>query len=115
MKASKDEQWERRFGGKIASEKQINYLKALRVDIPKDCTSAQASRLIGTVKKREEIGLANYRQVRELGAAGIPAVNLSYKHACDLVWELRQNRGKRLAPEVIARITGRERQAGEEG
>jgi superfamily II DNA or RNA helicase len=115
MKASKDEQWERRFGGKIASEKQINYLKALRVDIPKDCTSAQASRLIGTVRKREEIGLANYRQVRELGAAGIPAVNLSYKHACDLVWELRQNKGKRLAPEAIERITGRTREAGEEG
>lgn len=112
---SKQESWERRYGGKIVSEKQLSYLKALRIDIPKDCTSAQASRLIGTVKKREELGLANYRQVRELGEAGIPAINLSYKHACDLVWELRQNKGRRLDPEAIERITGRERQPGEEG
>jgi superfamily II DNA or RNA helicase len=114
MKADKDEQWERRFGGKIASEKQINFLKALRVDVPKDCTSAQASRLIGAVKRREEVGLANYRQVRELTAAGIPAINLSYKHACDLVWELRQNGGKRVPSEVMSRIVSHERSAGED-
>jgi superfamily II DNA or RNA helicase len=115
LKTDRNEEWEHRLGGKIASEKQINYLKALRVDIPKDCTSAQASRLIGTVRRREEVGLANYRQVRELTAAGIPALNISYKHACGLVWELRQNKGQRLAPDVIERITGGARQPGEEG
>ena len=115
MKHSVDEAWERRFKGKVASEAQLGYMKSLRLDIPKDCTSAQASRLIGASRKREEIGLANYRQVRELESAGIPAINLSYKHACDLVWELRQNRGKGVAPDVYHRIVGQERTAGEEG
>jgi superfamily II DNA or RNA helicase len=111
--AHRDAQMEATFGGKIATERQVMALKRNRIPVPENCTSAEASRLLGAVIKRDKLGLANYGQILELGRVGIPAIKMSYKHACDLVWEVRRNGGKLPSQDVYDRIMSRERQAGE--
>ena len=46
---------------------------------------------------------------------GIKAINLSYKKACDLMWEIQRNNNRMPSAAVVDGILNRERQAGEEG
>jgi superfamily II DNA or RNA helicase len=112
---TKDDEWSERFGGKIASEKQIAALKKFKVDLPKDCTSHQASRLLGACIVRSKKGLASYGQVKVLTKFGIPAINVSFRHASEMIEAVKANGWKRPSDAVIGNITGRERQAGEDG
>ena len=115
MKATREERWSERFGGAVPSDAQLAYLAARKVDVPKDLTKAKASALIGNLKKREVLGLANYNQTKKLEYYGIPAINLSYKKACDLMWEIQRNNNRPPSQAVVDGILNREREAGEDG
>jgi len=115
MKATREERWSERFGGAVPSDAQLAYLAARKVDVPKDLTKAKASALIGNLKKREVLGLANYNQTKKLESYGIPAINLSYKKACDLMWEIQRNNNRPPSQAVVDGILNREREAGEDG
>jgi superfamily II DNA or RNA helicase len=115
MKRTQEDEWGERFGGKIASEKQIAALQKFKIDVPKDCTSQQASRLLGTCIVRMKKGLASYGQIKILTKFGIPAINVSFKHASEMIEAVKANGWKRPSDAVIGNITGRAREAGEEG
>ena len=115
MGTTKEDRWSERFGGAVPSDAQLAYFAARKVDVPKGLTKAKASALIGNLKKREALGLANYNQTKKLESYGIPAINLSYKKACDLMWEIQRNNGKPPSQAVVDGILNREREAGEDG
>lgn len=115
MKRDKHDAWGDRFGGAVPSDAQLAYLASRKVDIPAGFTKAQASKLIGNLKQREAIGLANYNQTKVLETYGIATINLSYKKACDLMWEIKRNNNKLPSQKVIDGILNRERTAGEDG
>jgi superfamily II DNA or RNA helicase len=104
--------WDR-FGGELASEKQVWKMRGYGVEVPKDCTKAEAMRLIGEAIKRKEAGLSNCSQIAKLGRAGIDGSKLRWQQAADLCWEVQQA-GGRPSAEVVDRILSRERSAGED-
>jgi superfamily II DNA or RNA helicase len=105
--------WDR-FGGTVATEAQTGYMRRLGMDVPTDCTKAEAMRLIGECQKREKAGLARFSQIAKLKWMGIDATNLPFQKAADLCWEAQKAGGKRLDDAVVDRIIGRERSAGED-
>ena len=115
MSATKEDRWSERFGGAVPSDAQLAYLSSRKVDVPQGLTKAKASVLIGNLKMREAKGLANYNQTKKLESYGIPAINLSYKKACDLMWEIQRANGKRPDQRIVDGILNREREAGEDG
>jgi superfamily II DNA or RNA helicase len=115
MSATKEDRWSERFGGAVPSDAQLAYLSSRKVDVPQGLTKAKASALIGNLKMREAKGLANYNQTKKLESYGIPAINLSYKKACDLMWEIQRANGKRPDQRIVDGILNREREAGEDG
>jgi superfamily II DNA or RNA helicase len=115
MQRTKQDSWDERFSGAVPSEAQMVWMQSRKIDIPKGLTKAQASKLIGSLKTREANHLANYNQTKTIEALGIPAINLSYKDACDLMWEIKRANGKLPAQSVIDGILNRERQPGEDG
>ena len=115
MSKTQQDTWDERFSGAVPSEAQMAWMQSRKIDIPKGLTKAQASKLIGNLKMRETKGLANYNQTKILEGLGIPAINLSYKKACDLVWEIKRANNKLPAQSVIDGILNRERQPGEDG
>jgi superfamily II DNA or RNA helicase len=115
MKRTQEDEWGERFGGKIASEKQIAALQKFKIDVPKDCTSQQASRLLGTCIVRMKKGLASYGQIKVLTKFGVPALNVSFKHASDLIEAVKRNGWKRPSDDVVTGIVGRSREVGEDG
>jgi superfamily II DNA or RNA helicase len=114
IKRTKSDDWGDRFGGAIATDKQVGYMRSMGIDVPKDCTKTQAMRLIGACQNRKAEGLANYSQVVKLGRAGIDGSKLRWQQAADLCWEVQQA-GGRPSAEVVDRILNRERSAGEDG
>jgi superfamily II DNA or RNA helicase len=115
MSKTKQDSWDERFSGAVPSEPQMAWMQSRKIDVPKGLTKAQASKLIGNLKMREANGLANYNQTKTLEALGIPAINLSYKNACDLMWEIKRASNKLPPQSVIDGILNRERQPGEDG
>lgn len=99
-----DNELEERFGGRIASTKQLNYLRYLKVEIPKDCTAAQANKLINCARKRDSLSLATYAQIKDLAAVGIPAIRMTRSHAQQLCWAVRKCGGGKPTKEVIDAI-----------
>jgi superfamily II DNA or RNA helicase len=115
MSRTKQDTWDERFSGAVPSEAQMAWMQSRKIDVPKGLTKAQASKLIGNLKMREAKGLANYNQTKTLEALGIPAINLRYKNACDLMWEIKRANNKLPPQSVIDGILNRERQPGEDG
>ena len=112
---SKQDVWNDRFNGAVPSEAQMGWLLSRKVDIPKDFTKAKASKLIGLLKEREQKGLANYNQTKTLEMYGLDAMKLSYKQACDLMWEIKRANNKMPSQRVVDGILNRERSPGEDG
>lgn len=104
MKRDKHDEWGDRFGGAVPSDAQLGWLQSRRVDIPAGFTKAKASKLIGTLKQREALGLANYNQTKTLEMYGIQSINLSYKKACDLMWIIKSNGNKAPDPKAVDAI-----------
>jgi len=112
---NREDEWGDRFGGAIASERQVIALKNMGVPVPKDLTKQQASHLLGTIIKRRQLGLCTYKQVSALGRYGVSAINLSFHKASEMMDAVKRSGWKRPPQDVYDRIVGRERTAGEDG
>jgi hypothetical protein len=104
IKNTKAQDFGDRFGGAVASDKQIGYMRSMGIDVPKNCTKAQAMRLIGACESRKKAGIANYSQIVKLGRVGIDATKLPWKKAADLCWEVQQNGNRAPSAAVVDRI-----------
>ena len=85
-----------RFGGKIASQKQLDCLEKFKIPIPPACTSTLASKLIGTAIMRRQKGLATFGQLKALQKYGIDTVNIGFKRASEVMDAISKNRWKPL-------------------
>jgi hypothetical protein len=92
----KDLEMAERFGGKVASEKQLACLGNMGMEVPAGCTSKLASKLIGTAFMRRKNGLASFKQLRILQRAGIANINISFQRANSIIDALAKNRWKPL-------------------
>jgi superfamily II DNA or RNA helicase len=116
IRKDRDAELAERFGSKVATDKQIALLTKWGADVPRDCTSRMASKLIASIIKRRDLGLASFKQVRTLSKAGVPgAINISFDRASAMITEVKRNGWRCPPPEVYERIMGRERQPGEDG
>ena len=103
-----------RFGGKLISTKQINFLKWKGVPVPPGCNSKLAQRLIGTVFAREKRGLASFRDLQQLQQYGINEVNISASRARETLNSIKRNGGKPLPFDKLDSILHRQHQPGED-
>jgi len=106
--------WDR-FGGELATEPQVWKMRKYGIDVPKDCTKAEAMRLIGESIKRDSAGLSTCGQIAKLGRVGIDATKLPWQKAADLCWEVQKNGNRAPNAAVVDRIINQERQVGEDG
>ena len=112
---NREDEWGDRFGGAVATEAQTNALKKFGVTVPANLTKQQASHLIGTCIKRRELGLCTFKQVATIEKYGIPAINLSFHRAHEIMDAIVSHGWKRPPSDVVERILSRERSAGEDG
>ena len=104
-----------RFGGKLISPKQINFLKWKGVPVPPGCNSKLAQRLIGTVFAREKRGLASYKSLSALQQYGVNNVGISESKAREVLNAIDRNGRRPLPFDKLDSILHRPREIGEEG
>lgn len=85
-----------RFGGKVASEKQIACLQKFKIPIPQACTAQLASKLIGTAITRREKNLASFSQLKTLQKYGVTDINVGFKRASSIIDAIAKNNWKPL-------------------
>jgi superfamily II DNA or RNA helicase len=115
MDAQKEIEIAARFGGKIASDKQLSCLEKFKIPIPDGCTSQLASKLIGTAIARRQKNLASFGQLKTLQRAGINEINISFSRASQVIDALASNGWKPLPFQKLDAILHRQRQPGEDG
>jgi len=74
--------------GRLATEKQVDYLRKLGVPIEPEMAFSRASQLIGTCIGRREQGLCTFKQARLLAKFGIPAGDMGFAEASAKITEL---------------------------
>ena len=104
-----------RFGGKIASDKQMKLLEKLKIPLPSGCTSQLASKLISTAFVRRDKHLATFSQLKTLQKYGINEINIGFSRASELIDAIARGGWKPLSFSRLDAILGRERVPGEEG
>jgi len=85
-----------RFGGKVASDKQLACLEKFGMTIEPGMTSQLASKLISTAIMRRQKDLASFKQLKTLQKYGINAINISFKRASSIIDSLAKNGWKPL-------------------
>jgi len=110
-----EDPWAQRFGGKVASDKQLAALQRFGMDVPLNCTAAQASRLIATAITRREKGLATFKQLKTLRKYGVTEANLYFAAANRIIDAIARNGWRSLSPAQMGAILDRGRETGEEG
>lgn len=108
---------EQRFGYTPASEAQRSMLE--RAGLDKDDLNAlskqAASKLIGTMIKRRELGLANYSQLRALRRLGVATPTLlTARNAAHTIEYLATLRGMGADPDMVEGLLNGERQMGDD-
>ena len=103
-----------RFGGKIASDKQMKLLEKLKIPLPSGCTSQLASKLISTAFIRRDKHLATFSQLKTLQKYGINDVNVSFSRAHELIDALAANMWKPLPFTQLDAIMHRQREPGDD-
>jgi superfamily II DNA or RNA helicase len=96
MDVQREREMAERFGGKVASDKQLSCLEKFGITIEPGMTSQLASKLIGTAIMRRQKDLASFKQLKVLQKAGINAVNISFKRASSIIDALARNGWKPL-------------------
>lgn len=96
MDVEHDTEMAARFGGKIASEKQISCLTKFKIPIPPGCTSQLASKLISTAIVRANKHLATFNQLKTLQKYGVNEVNISFDTASAIMDGIAKNGWKPL-------------------
>jgi hypothetical protein len=84
-----------------------------RKELPKDDPRAFFHPIINATHP-EGNRLASYSQVEVLTRHGIPAINISFKHASELIEKVKANGWRRLSDSVVSGVVSRERSAGED-
>jgi len=96
------------------TENQIATLTKAQIPIPEDLTKAQASAIIGKLRKRWDDGLATLPMVKLLSKFGIPAANMPIDNAKAVIgWmdkdgKERRGRWRRPPADVLASLMQRE-------
>jgi hypothetical protein len=98
--------------GMTATEKQIAYLQRKGIEPDEGMSRARASQLIGSLAKRQDLGLATYKQAAFLRRYGITDINISKDRASEMYEAIKQN-GWRL-PANLAKAPAREPGGGED-
>jgi superfamily II DNA or RNA helicase len=106
-------EWGGQFGTKPASEKQLQVLQKMKVPIPDNLSSTQASQLIGTLFKRRDKGLCTFGQIKVLKKFGYNTSSMSFESARRLIDAIAANGWKRVPLSVGTAAA--ERIPGEEG
>lgn len=107
-----DQDWQ--FGRREPTQPQLNLLAAKGIET-KGLSFRQASKLIGTVKKRQDLGLATFKHLKILQRHGITDINLSFSKASSLV-DLIAGHGWKTPPrDRVNAILHGSRAPGEEG
>lgn len=96
MDVQHEQELAERFGGKVASEKQIACLQKFKIPVPQGCTSQLASKLIGTAILRREKNLASFSQLKTLQKYGVTDINIGFKTASSIIDAIAGNRWKPL-------------------
>jgi superfamily II DNA or RNA helicase len=99
------QQYGGQFGGKPASDKQLALLAKRKVPVPDNCTSQQASRLIGAMFQRQERGLCTFGQMKTLQRYGYDTSEMSFEKASATMDALAKNGWQRLPEERPANAT----------
>jgi len=102
-----DDEWSKRFGGAVPTDKQMAALLKFGLDVPKNCTKQQANRLIGCCITRAQRKLATYKQVKLLARYGIPAVNVGFDRAARLISAVKDAGWKTPPSPVLRSILGK--------
>ncbi len=91
-------EWGGQFGGAPASEKQIAFLRNLKVPIPEDgYTKQQATKLIGVAKWRRQRGLCTFGHMKALQRRGYDAKAITFDQARSLMDALARNNWRDLS------------------
>lgn len=96
MDVQHEQELAKRFGGKVASEKQIACLQKFKIPVPQGCTSQLASKLIGTAILRREKNLASFSQLKTLQKYGVTDINIGFKTASSIIDAIAGNSWKPL-------------------
>lgn len=96
MDVQHEQELAERFGGKVASEKQIACLQKFKIPVPQGCTSQLASKLIGTAILRREKNLASFSQLKTLQKYGVTDINIGFKTASSIIDAIAGNSWKPL-------------------
>lgn len=96
MDVKREAQIAERFGGRIASEKQLAALQRFKIPVPRDCTMQLASRLMDTAVVRCKKGLASFKQLQTLQKYGINEINIGFKRASGIIDAIAKNGWKPL-------------------
>ncbi len=111
------DKYTQRFGWKAATAKQVATLNKWGVKEADTMSLQQASRMLESMFKRKDLGLANYKQLKVLQKWGVAEINVSFERASQAIdyiastgWGKKEdvNRGK------LDHILKGERQPGEE-
>jgi hypothetical protein len=117
INTKKLEETEQRFGYTPASDAQRRVLLGAGVEA-KDLSSLSkpaASKLISTIIKRREVGLASYKQLKLLREMGIATPTLlTHRNALDTIRYVDSLRGFTPDPGRVAVLMNGERQPGED-
>lgn len=112
---SKLDAQEARFGYTPASEKQVAMLRraGLEDDALRGLSKQAASKLVGTMIKRRELGLASYPQLKALRKMGVATpVILTARNAAQTIEYIHGLRGFGPDPSVVEGLLHGDREAG---
>jgi superfamily II DNA or RNA helicase len=92
----REQQLAERFGGKIASEKQVACLQNFKIPVPQGCTSQLASKLINAAIVRRQKHLASFNQLKTLQKYGVNEINIGFERAGTVIDAIKKNGGRPL-------------------
>lgn len=108
-----------RFGRSPMTESQYHYLyrTGVTADELNRMSKGEASKLIGSMKVRGDLGLARYSQLQKLQRVGVADINISEETARRVLYYTEGERMSKRRPDPgeIDRIIHRVREPGEEG
>lgn len=91
MDVRREQQLAERFGGKVASDKQIEALKKWKIPVPNGCTAQMAHRLLDAAGSRARANLASFGQLKTLQKYGIDQINISRARASSIIDAIAKN------------------------
>lgn len=85
-----------RFGGKVASDRQVEALQKWKIPVPNGCTSQMAHRLLDAAGARARANLASFNQLKTLQKYGVTDINVGFKTAGRVIDAIAANGWKPL-------------------